>query len=241
MSSTKKVLSGCILLPILLFASCAGKMYVDARMYELPGEVLKSPAQPTQSLRTAAQVAETLDSYVQPRFEILRDKNFGAIRIVYPKHAGIVQLKVDSLREKDLIANVNAARREYAICLLHCAPRPPQGGYNDPLRLQVLYFKHLKTGHDANTNEYLTDVAEKNELDCNAIEKKAAEVLPKLMAGQSQRTESAKWEVLMRPVLASKQVCLSCHTEAKQGDTLSVMVYAVRKNVSTASATADRP
>src|SRR4051794_3962769 len=91
-----RILAGCLLLPVLLVASCYGKMVVDHRMYELPGEVLKSPVPPTRKLTSAMQVAETLDAYVQPRFEILRDKNFGAMRIVYRKHAGIVQLKVDS-------------------------------------------------------------------------------------------------------------------------------------------------
>lgn len=32
----------------------------------------------------------------------------------------------------------------------------------------------------------------------------------------------------MRPVRASKQECLSCHTNAKLNATLGVMVYAVR-------------
>src|SRR5947209_11706029 len=105
--------AGCLLLPILPIASCAGKIAFDAKMYELPGQVLQSSAMPTQSLDSASQVAEALDAYVQPRFEILRDKNFGAFRIVYRKHAGIVQLKVDTPQEKEQIANVNAAKRDY--------------------------------------------------------------------------------------------------------------------------------
>src|SRR4051812_7258155 len=99
-----RVAAGCALLPVLLIGSCSAKMYVDQRMYVLPGEVLKSSTAPTRSLRTAMDVAEALDAYVQPRFEILRDKNFGAFRIVYRKHAGIVQLKVDSPQEHELIA-----------------------------------------------------------------------------------------------------------------------------------------
>ena len=62
-----------------------------------------------------------------------------------------------------------------------------------------------------------------------AVEKKTLAVLPKLMKGQEQQAEAKEWSVLMRPVLAAKQECLNCHTTAKLGDTLGVMVYAVRK------------
>src|SRR5260221_11832909 len=99
-------------------------MYVDWRMCELPGQVLKSPSKATLEFGSAMRVAQELDDYVQPRFNILRDKNFGAFRIVYRKHAGIEQLKVDTPREQEQIANVNAANRDYAICLLHCAQKP---------------------------------------------------------------------------------------------------------------------
>src|ERR1041384_3453419 len=121
-------IAGCCLLPILPFASCAAKMTYDSIRYELPGPILQSSATPTQTLKSPLQVAETLDAYVQPRFEILRDKNFGAFRIVYRKHAGLVQLKVDTPQEKELIANANAAGRDYAISLLHCAPKPGYQG-----------------------------------------------------------------------------------------------------------------
>ena len=62
----------------------------------IAGEVLTSSAKPTQKLDSALQVAQTLDAYVQPRFEILRDRNFGIVRIVFREHAGLVQLKVDT-------------------------------------------------------------------------------------------------------------------------------------------------
>ena len=71
MSMFKKIAAGCVLLPVALIASCFGKMYIDQKMYVLPGKVLASDTQPTQKLTSAMQVAEALDSYVQPRFEIL--------------------------------------------------------------------------------------------------------------------------------------------------------------------------
>jgi hypothetical protein len=235
-STTKRVLGGCVLFPVLLIASCAGKMVVDARMYELPGEVLKSQVRPTQSLDSAMQVAETLDTYVQPRFTILRDKNFGAIRIVYPKHAGIVQLKVDTPLEKELIANVNAANCDYAIGLLHCAPIPLSDRF-DSANLQVLYSKgdegappseqQPSPEHPAKHGGKDKTRAETSAPDWTAIQTQASSVLPKLLAGHEHRAKDASWEILMRPVRASDR-CLDCHKEAKFGSTLGVMVYAVR-------------
>ena len=232
MSWGKRILLGCLGLPALLVASCTGKMYLDRALYNLPGEILRSSSPPTQKLDSGMQVAEALDSYVQPRFEILRDKNFGAIRIVYRKHAGIVQLKVDSPEEKALIANVNAAGRDYAIGLFHCAPTPdwwsPEAG--DPY-LDLLYLNQKpfvgETGYPT-----VRESAEKPSaryLDLAEIERRAKGALPELMAGKEKKISGSSWEILMRPVLASKPACVSCHANAKLGSTLGVMVYAVRK------------
>src|SRR5205823_686887 len=145
-----------------------GKMYVDWRMYELPGQVLKSSAKPTLELASGMRVAQELDDYVQPRFNILRDKNFGAMRIVYRKHAGIVQLKVDTAREQEQIANVNAANRDYAICLFHCAQKPGRGNfYAQNPKLELLYFNQKPVAGDWDEifNSYSTDAATRNGLD----------------------------------------------------------------------------
>jgi len=238
MTTKKRMCAGCLLLPVLLVASCAGKMTIDRVRYNLPGEVLRSTAAPTQKLDTAMTVAETLDAYVQPRFEILRDKNFGAMRIVFRKHAGIVQLKVDTPQEQELIANVNAANREYAISLLHCAPKPAHGIYKVSPKLQLLYFNQRKVAYDRDYyyDAELTQTEAKALSNWKAIAKKSIAALPTLMKGKEVRAKDASWELLMRPVLAANQECLSCHTNAKLNDTLGVMVYAVRdvtRNAST--------
>ena len=229
---TYKLLAlGCVLMPILLFGGCCGKMFIDWKMYELPGKVLSSTAKPTRALGSPFDVAEALDAYVQPRFEILRDKNFGAFRIVYRKHAGIVQLKVDTPQEQEQIANVNAANRDYAICLIHCAPIPGHGSYRGTPELQLLYFNQKQVARDADFYSYadFDRVGEKNGFDTEAVCEKAIGVLPKLIAGKEHRAIGSNWDILMRPVLASKNECLSCHTNTKPGATLGVMLYAVRK------------
>ena len=233
--------AGCLLLPVLLVSSCAGKMILDSNRYILPGEVLRSTVEPTQKLDTAMKVAETLDAYVQPRFEILKDKNFGVTRFIYRKHAGIVQLKVDTPLEHELIANVNAANRDFAISMLHCAPKPGYSISSLPPELQLLYFNQEQLASEFDTyRHYATmgtsDVKFAMDWDREAIEEKAIAVLPALMNGKEYRTKEAPWELLMRPVLAANQECLSCHTNAKLNDTLGVMIYAVRdvtRNAST--------
>src|SRR5258706_15020561 len=231
MFTWKRFAIGCFLLPLLLFGGCCGKMYADWRMYELPGEVLKSAAKPTVELASALRVAQELDDYVQPRFEILRDKNFGAFRIVYKHHAGIVQLKVDTDKEKEQIANVNGAKRDYAICLLHCASKPGRERYNVTPRLELLYFNQTKVAPDYTMYARSTSsrAAELNGLVWASLEMSANKSLPHLMSGEEKRAGDKSWEGLMRPVLASNQECLCCHTNAKPGSTIGVMGYAVRK------------
>ena len=227
------VAGGCLGLPVLLVGGCAGKMQWDAWKYELPGPVLASSSTADRELRSPFEVAETLDAYVQPRFEILRDKNFGAFRIVYRRHAGIVQLKVDTPRERQLIANANAARRDYAISLLHCAPTPQHGFAPDKPVLDLLYFNQRPI---AGESEYWI-VDDKNlaaegvtGFSRKAVEQRAIAALPQLRAGKEHKDTGTSWDSLMRPVPATAP-CLGCHRSAKLGDTLGVMVYSVRKTV----------
>jgi hypothetical protein len=233
----KKAIIGCIILPLLLIGSCVGKINLDRAMYVLPGEVLTSCESPTVVPDSALTVAGMIDSYVQPRFEILRDKTFGQFRIIYRKHAGIVQLKVDTAEEKQQIANVNATGRDYAIGLLHCAPVPGSSSLSARKALQILYInQHAMTAdfgyppqnyfaaHDRDAPE-IENI--RKTLQTDTVEQEALAVLPALMKGQEYRTTIGQWAVLMRPVLAAKASCLSCHTSQEQNATLGVMVYMV--------------
>lgn len=239
-SKRKGLTLGCVVLPVMLFTSCIAKMNYDSHVYYLPGATLASSMRPTQDLDTAMQVAEALDSYVQPRFEILRDRSFGAMRIVFRKHAGVVQLKVESEREKATIANVNAAGRDYSISLLHCAPTPYEEeaakAYSMPLHvepyLRLLYFNQQKLveDYDYYRNRPTDEQTVKDRgLNFDALSKTSSSVVSQLRTGREYRTRTGDWAVLIRPVLASKQACLDCHKTAKRGDILGAMVYAVRE------------
>lgn len=229
MTVGQRFLVGCVGVPLLLIGGCVGKMALDKALYELPGEILRSSTAPNQKLASATAVAEALDAYVQPRFEILRDKNFGAIRIVYRKHAGVVQLKVDTDEEKQQIANINATDRDYAISLFHCAPKPNRTYVSE--KLELLYFNQNRLAQDWDRPLFTAEaqkLVDKNRLDFEALEKSAHDALKALQAGKEKRTKQGDWSVLMRPVLAAKPECLSCHKDAKPSATLGVMVYAVR-------------
>lgn len=60
-----------------------------------------------------------------------------------------------------------------------------------------------------------------------ALEKAAIVALPRLRRGEKANLTVNSWFVALRPVRAAKESCLSCHTGAKRGDTLGVLVYAV--------------
>ena len=161
----------------------------------------------------------------------MRDATFGQFRLVTRKHAGIVQLKVESPKEHQLIANINATKNDYVVNLLHCAAIPPYSTVNIEPKLQMLYFNQEQLApstYMGSSQRTQPEVAEKHHFALESIEKKAKTALPTLMKGKEYRTQEADWSVLMRPVVASKQECLSCHNSKKIGDTLGVMVYAVR-------------
>lgn len=233
MAKPKTCIAGCLGIPLILFGSCAAKMSYDAWRYELPGEILTSKTEPTKSLRTPYEVASALDQYVQPRFAILRDKNFGILRIIYRKHAGVAQLKVDSSAEHEIIANVNATKRKYAIGILHCAIKPTSDLNLTSPRLALFYLNRQKLVTDMDHTWYgaTENIAKENGIDIEAVREDTIEVLPELVKGHEQRITSYKnWEFLLRPVLATQKECLSCHTKAKQNSLLGVMLYAVQKD-----------
>ena len=230
MTRNKPFLIGCVGIPLLLFGSWFAKSTYNSWRYNLPGEILESSLPPSQILATPFKVAEALDNYVQPRFAILRDTNFGIARIIRRQHAGIAQLKVDSPQEKEIIANVNATKRNYAIGFLNCAPLPHMKTNNKSPRLDLFYMNQTKLVKDmfyvSNENKI---IAQQNKIDLETAQEAAIKALHQLRKGHELRFEDKLWVMLLRPVLASSSECLNCHKNAKSGETLGVMFYAVRK------------
>jgi len=172
------------------------------------------------------KVAELLDSIVQPRFQ--KDAGvFGMGRVMSVNgHNFVARFKPADEAEVRVLNQANAYDRDYLISFLHMTHVP--GKYKHP--------GDERPG-TANPKPYLTplavrdvnDVMVGSRVDARTLEKVVLKVLPRLRTGANAQAPFDKWLVVMRPVRALQSSCLSCHTGAKTGDTLGVMVYAVNK------------
>ena len=217
----------------------------------LPGQPAPS-ATPTSTL----QVARLLDTIAQSRFQDNSMEVFGMSRMSLPadtptgRHLAF-NFIARNPEETNTLRSVEAARQDYMISFFHCATVPsapawllaephrfdkspllPPGSLSgtDPLVLTAAtssrsltpLFLHSQTlTSDSATVQFAQD----------RIQLAATSALPTLRAGREVQSAGSGWLVLMRPVLAAQESCLGCHTTAKKGDTLGVMVYAVRTSV----------
>lgn len=206
---------------------------------------------PTPTKDKALQVADLLDSVIQPRFQDDRGTVFG-IRRVIPAvrgHDSVAffdpqpPLQAQSEAEKPLFAQIEASHRDFEIAFLHCqGPETIILSQNTqakaaPKRIKMppsvsLLTRSLSGQNDAWQRMTPPDrkkLLQRWDHDERLIEQAALADLPRLMQGQSGQTAVGPWLVVTRPVQALKNSCLSCHTQAKKGDTLGAMVYAVRR------------
>lgn len=204
-------------------------------------------------------VAQALDAIVQPRFQDTSMIVFGVNRVgpQSVKHPP-VNLIPKTSQEAAILKTVAAAHRDYILSFLHCVPVPPGGselarnsqGYarqlpqfaapqvhflpmpglsNLSLTLPATPFRPFVTNmivHSPASGSPKIALAQK------AVTKAGLNVLPRLRLGQEAHANVDGWTVLMRPIPAAQSSCLTCHTGAKRGDTLGVMVYAVSNTVS---------
>ncbi len=161
-------------------------------------------------------------------------------------HTNIVGFYSPSAGEQKLLDRANAADRDYFVAFLHCAHVPGvspgthvvfhyRGNELEP-RFFTLLVKPDSLGgigglyflNDFNPLTRTVRYAPRS-LVARAIQKVASRVLPQLKNGQNEQAAEGDWLVVMRPVRALQASCLGCHTGAKKGDTLGVMVYAVNQ------------
>lgn len=186
-----------------------------------------APPSPT-SAETPQQVADTLDSIVQPRFQQNAGR-FGVDRIAFAGHDNIYGLSGVTSSEKRRFRRVNAAHRPYVIAFLHCAHKPGRDLLSnsrdkedaDPPSLQTLA---AATATDTGSQK-LWDWSDAH------LEKAVLPDLPVLRQGTGMDRDLGNWRLVLRPVRASRASCLGCHAGARRGDTLGVTVYAVDKAV----------
>ena len=201
---------------------------------------------------TTHQVADCLDSLIQPRFQDNRAGVFGLTRVVTPEqlagvrgHMGLAVLQPKTPTEAALLHQANAAHRDYVVAFLHCAHVP--GHLRDTTLLpnyrtagEKPYLQTLATHPvrqiDAAQQAQVVNLFGRTHLsdaDTAAISRKAISDLPSLRQGISQEVSVNNWLVVMRPIAAAHDSCLGCHEGAHHGDTLGVMVYAVSKKPDT--------
>ncbi len=186
-------------------------------------------ASPPDSSPSPVQVARTLDTIVQPRFQKSAGK-FGEDRVVsLDGHSNVHYMTPENGRERRLFRQVNASRRPYVVAFLHCRHKP--GAHINPKtppEKQTDFKPSVDTltaiGGTQKGTDHLYEWANAH------LQKIVLPYLPQLRRGQPQQTEYQNWVVVMRPVRAEHEACLSCHAGTKRGDTLGVMVYAVDKN-----------
>ena len=183
---------------------------------------------PPASVETPQQVADTLDSIVQPRFKQNAGR-FGVDRIVFAGHDNIYALTATTASERRRFRRLNSAHRPYVIAFLHCAHKPGRDllsktrGGDEAAKP---YLQTLATATATNPgSQKLFDWSNTH------LEKVVLPDLPTLRRGTGLDRDLGNWRLVLRPVLASRQACLGCHAGAKRGDTLGVMVYAVDKAV----------
>lgn len=181
---------------------------------------------PPAPVETPQQVADTLDSIVQPRFHQNAGR-FGVDRIVFAGHDNIYGLSGVTASEKRRFRLVNAAHRPYVIAFLHCAHKPGRdllSKTRDKEGAEKPFLQTLAAATSTDSgSQKLRDWGDSH------LEKAVLPDVPTLRQGAGMDRDLGNWRLVLRPVLASRDSCLGCHAGAKRGDTLGVMVYAVDK------------
>lgn len=185
-----------------------------------------STSHPGNSSQTPQQVAETLDAIVQPRFQKNAGR-FGVDRVLLAGHDTAYGLAAENAGERRKFQQVRAAHRPYVIAFLHCAHKPGQ-------------YVHSKERGDGVTHPFVETLAAETATNDGAsklcewsdanLDKAVLPEVATLRRGIGVDRDFGNWRVVLRPVRADREACLTCHAGAKRGDTLGVMVYAVDKN-----------
>ena len=196
------------------------------------------------------QVTSLLDRVIQPRF-LKVDGNFGLSRLARLEGHGKVHLYPGSEEDRRLLNEAREMRHAYDVRFMsipHPSGTLPKGAPTIH-RATVRAAVHL-TGIESIFGQYGEQVGETLPPlpgDSEKAKQRAAErmererartdrltqlgeaALPALRQGKQVESFEKGWHVSFRPVRASEQTCVSCHAGSKLGDTLGVMVYAVRE------------
>lgn len=204
---------------------------------------LTSQSQSLSRVETPLQVADALDGVMQPRF-LNEEAGFGISRIITINgHESVAYFKPRNDHEKRLMARIQAAGRKYTISFLHCAHVPgkyPGFETANKKRLPGERVSRVEAQpHLTPLLAYQPGKAQPERISLGSpgiareewtkVQKLAVDAMPRLKKGKDVETNQGDWLIVMRPVTASQDSCLKCHSGAKAGDTLGVMVYSISK------------
>lgn len=202
-------------------------------------------SQPLPKAGSPLQVANDLDGVIQPRF-LQNAGMFGLTRVIPVVNGHTVgymgSLGVETPDEKKALARADSARRDYTVAFLHCAHVPGQfvrPGVFKPVSQHggkvVAVKPWLSTLIVTRDPSPAAQKASAPLTGDDGVQRQWQEAalgaLPRLQQGHDAQAKVADWTLVMRPVRASADSCVSCHVGSKKGETLGVMVYAVRNKV----------
>jgi hypothetical protein len=206
----------------------------------------------------ARKVVELLDKFVQPRFEKL-DGRFGMSRMRGMNGHAAVVMTAENDVEKRLLKEAQTAGHSYEVHFMHIphpkgtAPKESAPGgvttvVRGPATKEPKYYLHPLQGigkqmeplvdpyrnqPEPRTAEEVSErIKVRTKLAWERTQRliKLAEAeMPALMRGKSTERTHKNWLLAFRPVKASKQECVGCHTGSKMGDTLGAMIYAIHE------------
>lgn len=182
-------------------------------------------SQPTD----AFAVASRIDAVIQPRFQTNAGQ-FGEDRVEssVDGHPTFDMIDKETVHEQAELMPVLASQRPFVIALLHCAHKP--GSHIDT---------HDRDTTDEDDSPYVRPLVSAGFSNLNAssnfdwannnLSKAVLPYVKSVKHGESAIIANGHWLIVIRPIKAEHESCVSCHAGAKAGETLGAMVYAVRQ------------
>jgi hypothetical protein len=216
---------------------------------------LSSSAAPTDPMKV---FIEHLDACFLPPFQQVMDR-FGEGRIRVKKRGHTygwdynrpsehspypVALLDFNGKELELAAEAANLGVELRIGMLHLRPRPDsyqKSGFalfSGPVA-QVLFESPERLSPDTNINRYLLEQIQRDEE--NRLNDAILFKLNEARSGKNVTFSEKGWKFVLRPIRAESATCLSCHTDAKKGETLGALIYMIRQSAVATPAKAPPP
>lgn len=183
-------------------------------------------ASTTNSISGARLVVERLDALTQPRF-LQSMGQFGMDRVGFASpdgHPRISLMAGETRSEKRDERAIERMRHPYAIAMLHCTHKPGKLTHaddrSDP-RVTGVSPISCASGSDESVDNY-SHWADEH------LSRLTQPYVSRVKHGEKVDVRTGAWLLSIRPVKATSQTCITCHTGQKRGDTLGAMIYLVR-------------